>query len=105
MATIPASDHSLASLSFVDAYDNAVDAPAFVATPTWSSSDTNLTVTPAADGLTADVSPVGPVLTGAVLVVSYDTGAGAVSVTSEAIDVVAGAVAAATITFGDPVAK
>lgn len=104
MATLSASDHVSAVVTFADAYGNAVAAPTLVGPVVWASSNTDVTVT--SDGsLVADVSPTGPLVTGATVTATYDVGAGAVVVTSEAIDVVAGVVHAAAITFGAPVAK
>src|SRR5262245_27492916 len=90
------------SVSFVDAAGN----PATVdGAPTWSSSDSSITVvTPSADGLTAVASTVGPLGTSEVSVTAdADLGTGVTPVTGTLdVQVVASQATAATIGTGTP---
>jgi hypothetical protein len=92
-----------ATVLFVDAYNNAVTVTPD-AIPTWVSDTTTvLTVTAAADGLSATLVTVGPVGT-ANVTFSCTVGGVALSATL-AVTVVAGAVVSVSIVPGTPTSK
>lgn len=99
MFTLPDDKTASAAVAYVDAKGN----PAKVdGTPVWSSSDdTILTVTPSSDGLTAEVTPVGPLGTAQVKVeADADLGAGVVPLISLAdVEVVAGQAVAGNVSL------
>lgn len=55
-----------ASLSFLDPKNNPIPAPTGV-TVSWTSSDPNVVVAPATDGLSATLTPAGPLESGATI--------------------------------------
>ncbi len=106
MAALQLTDiqHCPLSISAVDAAGNPTTLPA--GSVTWSSSDPKVaTVTPAADGMTADVAAVGPLGNAQVVVsVLVDPAKPALTGTLD-VTVVASAAATIQITAGAPANK
>lgn len=102
MFTLPDDKTVGVSIAYVDAKGN----PAQVeGAPVWSSSDESiLTVTAAADGLSAVVTPAGPLGSAQVKVTAdADLGAGVTEiVTLGDVEVIAGSAVAGVLTFGSP---
>ena len=87
------SGQATATLSPVDAADIPTTLPAGTPVPTWTSSDPGITVTAAADGMSATVAPASPpvMVTAAVITATTTLASGTVLTgTSDPIDVVGG---------------
>jgi len=92
-----------ASLAYVDAKGN----PALVeGAPVWTTDRPDIvTVTPAADGMSAVIAPVGPLGSAQISVdADADLGAGVTNLTTLGqVDVIAGTAVAGSMNFGAPV--
>lgn len=78
-----------ATLSFLDKKGNGIPAPTGV-TVVWTSSDTNVGVAPASDGLTAGLTPVGVLESGATITAVATLADGVTAFTaSDVVNVVA----------------
>lgn len=105
MATLQLQDdqHCPLSIQADDKAGNPVTLP--VGAVTWSSSNPSVaTVTPSADGMTADVAATGP-LGSAQVGVAVDLGGGQQLTGTLDVTIVAGAAASILIVPGTPVAK
>jgi hypothetical protein len=84
-----------ATLTPVDSVGNPTTLPAGTPPPVWASSDPAVTVTPAADGLSAALAPSGSLATGVVITATATLPDGTVITgTGDPIDVVPGTVSA-----------
>lgn len=96
--------HVPAALQELDAAGNPVPAD-FAAPPTWTSSDdTVVTVTPSADGTTADISTTGK-LGSAQVTVTATTNSGTALTGIGDVTVVTSGATTISVTFGTPVDK
>lgn len=103
MFTLPDDQKVDASVGYVDAKGNAAKVDG---APVWTSSDPAvLNVVAATDGMSATITPVGPLGTAQVKIeADADLGAGVVSlITLADVEIVAGSAVAGNVVFGAPV--